>query len=62
MKETWDLLTQITQLEEIGSKWFRMEPWKRWCARMLAHITEGGLPDSADGTEEGESPAIEVCT
>ena len=54
-------------MEEIGSKWFRVEPWKRWCARMLAKITEGGLmPDTAaasggaGGAEEGESPAIEV--
>ena len=50
-------------MEEIGSKWFRVEPWKRWCARMLAKITEGGLmPDIAasGGAEEGESPAIEV--
>ena len=59
--------SQVTQLEEIGSKWFRVEPWKRWCARMLAKITEGGLmPDTAAasggaaGAEEGESPAIEV--
>ena len=55
--------SQVTQLEEIGSKWFRVEPWKRWCARMLAKITEGGLmPDIAAsaGAEEGESPAIEV--
>ena len=55
--------SQVTQLEEIGSKWFQVEPWKRWCARMLAKITEGGLmPDiAATGEEEvGESPAIEV--
>ena len=55
---------QITQMELIGSKWFRVEPWKRWCARLLARITEGGIPDTAGETGnamEGESPALEVC-
>ena len=56
---------QITQMELIGSKWFRVEPWKRWCARLLARITEGGIPTTAgeapEDAMEGESPAVEVC-
>ena len=56
--DTCETLLQINQLEEIGSKWFRVEPWKRWCASMLARITEGGLPTAEEAN--GESPAIEV--
>lgn len=64
ISRSYAISKMITQLEAIGSKWFRVEPWKRWCVRMLARITEGGIPTTAgeapEDAMEGESPAVEV--
>ena len=50
----------MTQFEEIGSKWLRVEPWKRWCQRLLMRLAEGRSAQPEADEDGGESPAIEV--
>ncbi len=50
----------MTQLEELGAKWLRVEPWRRWCQRLLVRLSEGGSAQPEADVDGGESPAIEV--
>jgi hypothetical protein len=54
------LFFQVTQMKDIHLRWFRIEPWKRWCHSLLLKITEGSLGSPAADEDMGESPAFEV--
>ena len=56
-------------MNKLQNRWFRIEPWKRWCHNVLMSITESALsskPHDPTNTvfdpndELGESPALEV--
>jgi hypothetical protein len=67
---TYAISQMIEDLNKLQSRWFRIEPWKRWCHSVLLSITENaGLssrPHDPTNTvfdpndELGESPALEV--
>lgn len=50
----------VSQIRDIRFRWFRVEPWKRWCHSLLLKITEGSLSSPAADEDMGESPAFEV--
>ena len=51
---------QVTQIKDIHLRWFRVEPWKRWCHSLLLKITEGSFASPTADEDMGESPAFEV--
>ena len=60
-------ILQVDELYKLRTQWLSIEPWRKWCFKVLDTITEHGLGvgggfGSYDGADslEGESPAIEV--
>ena len=50
---------------KLRSQWLSIEPWRKWCFKVLDTITEHGLGGGSGSyggadSPEGESPAIEV--
>ena len=54
------MFLKVSQIRDIRFRWFRVEPWKRWCHSLLLKITEGSLSSPAADEDLGESPAFEV--
>ena len=55
----------MEEVYKLRSQWLSIEPWRKWCVKVLDSITEHGLSRFSPGTDEeadglGESPAIEV--
>jgi len=66
---TYAISQMVEDLNKLQNRWFRIEPWKRWCHNVLMSITESALsskPHDPTNTvfdpndELGESPALEV--
>ena len=65
----WSIFFQVNQLKDFQTRWFRIEPWRKWCQNLIYLITEGEFHsllydiDSGSGAavdDLGESPAYEV--
>ena len=60
----------MQDLSKFQNRWFRIEPWKKWCHGLVSSITEhAGLSSKPydptksiydPGDDRGESPALEV--
>jgi len=66
VSRTYAISQLVDELYKLRSQWLAIEPWRKWCIKVLDTITEHGLRgggpwadfDSHDAL--GESPAIEV--
>jgi hemimethylated DNA binding protein len=52
----------ITQLQDFQSRWFRVDPWQKWCSTWLSRMSEGAIAFSQPTADDdgGECPAFEV--
>ncbi len=57
---TYQISLIVNQVKDFHSRWLRIEPWTRWCHRMLLKIVEGPLSEPPADSDVGESPAVEV--
>jgi len=67
VSRTYAISQLVDELYKLRSQWLSIEPWRKWCFKVLDTITEHGLGvgggfGSYGGADspEGESPAIEV--
>lgn len=57
---TYQISNMVSQIRDFQSRWFRIEPWTRWCQSLVLKITEGALSKPSAAEDLGESPAFEV--
>jgi hypothetical protein len=61
VSRTYAISKMVNQLKEIQSRWLRVEPWRKWCQKLLVQLSDGSLLSSPVADEDnGESPAFEV--
>jgi len=67
VSRTYAISQLVDELYKLRSQWLSIEPWRKWCFKVLDTITEhglgvgGGFGSFGDAdSPEGESPAIEV--
>jgi len=65
VSRTYHISQLVEEVYKLRSQWLSIEPWRKWCVKVLDSITEHGLSRFSPGTDEeadglGESPAIEV--
>jgi len=67
---TYAISQMMVDLNKFQNRWFRVDPWKKWCHGLVISITEhAGLNSNPydptksifdPGDDRGESPALEV--
>jgi len=59
---TYAISQLVTQISQIRETWLRVEPWKKWCTRLLTMRIKDLVDPMGFGLDDpnGECPAIEV--